>query len=676
VSDRGAGGLARRCLAVAASVPDTDPLDVVAAAVAEVVAARCEAPWVVVASTSGDARADAPADAEVVAATGELAAVAAGAGVTEGGGPQPDATGSVVRIDRLEVVDRASVVTRTGPFVRVRVRDTCAVLGVDLAEAGAPEDELVAAVGTLDLELRRRRSVRAASDRGRELADTAARLSSLIDANALAIVALDPDGHVTLWNRGAEALLGWSADTIMGTRLLELMPEDHSDLDLEGMRATLEGAGAVGSFELQLRHRDGRYRELEGTLSPILDERGAVTGSSVIYRDVEARNEALRRLAANEELFRLLADSSQDVVYRIAFEPRPHVEYISPAATDRLGFTPDELTADPGLLGDRVHPDDRHLLLDVAGLDVAALDDVPARLRFRFQHADGRWRWVEDRRDPIVDARGQLIGVSGVLRDVAAEVEAEQRLRRALDHERAAAAQLRRSDEVRTRFLSAVSHELRTPLTAILGFAETTERTLGDGDERALTFVRRIRANAERLQLLIGDLLDVGRLTGGSDDPQRERVDLVALLRETVHGVDLGDRELEVDVPATCEADLDGVLVRRAVENLLRNAARHTPRGTHVALRLVSARSHVSVTVEDDGPGVPEEARDRVLRPFEQGERAAADPSPGTGIGLALVDRAVRVQGGRVQVGERPGGGARFVLVIPRWRPPGSGGRS
>jgi PAS domain S-box-containing protein len=550
------------------------------------------------------------------------------------------------------------------------------VVTVDGAAFAAGELSLLA--GLLDVELRRRRGVGELTERlleleaqrrdGRsirtELSETTARLRSLVGMNALAIVALDGEGRVTLWNRGAEDLLGWAAEEVLGSMLIDLMPADHSGLDLEAMRLALAEVRGVGYFELRLRHRDGNYRELEGALSPILDEQGTVTGSSVIYRDVGARNEALRRLADNEEHFRLLADSSQDVVYRIGFEPTPVIEYISPAAVDKLGFAPAELVADPELLGTRVHPEDRGLLLDVSGLEGA-----PSHVRVRFERADGRWRWFEDRRNPLVDADGGLIGVSGVLRDVTDEVESEQRLRRALEHERAAAAQLRRSDEVKTRFLSAVSHELRTPLTAILGFAETAERSLvaSDPDLPAVTFVRRIHANAQRLQQLIGDLLDVDRLTRGPGDVHREREDLVGLLREVAARTEMVDRELQVETPDRCEADVDATLVARSVDHLLRNASRHTPPGAHVSLRLVASDAWVTITVEDDGPGVPPPARARLLAPFEQGERAASEPNPGTGIGLTLVDRFVRIQGGDLHVGERPGGGARFALVLPRW---------
>jgi PAS domain S-box-containing protein len=589
-----------------------------------------------------------------------------------------------LQVRRVASDGRERVLAGSGPPVGVHAvegRAGAVVVSVDGGAPGAADLSLLA--GLLDVELRRRRSVGELTERlaeldaqqrawravRSELSEATARLSSLVGTNALAIVALDHVGRVTLWNRGAEDLLGWGAEEVVGSMLLDLMPPDHSGLDLEAMRRALDEARAVGYFELRLRHRDGTYRELEGALSPILDEDGTVTGSSVIYRDVGARNEALRRLADNEEHFRLLADSSQDVVYRIGFEPAPTIEYVSPSAADKLGFTPAELVADPGLLGARVHPEDRGLLLVTSGLD-----DAPSSVRLRFRRADGRWRWLEDRRNPLVDADGRLIGVSGVLRDVTDEVESEQRLRLALEHERAAASQLRRSDEVKSRFLSAVSHELRTPLTSILGFAETAERSLvaSDPDLPAVEYVRRIHANAQRLKQLIADLLDVERLARGPGDVHRERCELGALLVELAERADLGDRELELDVPGPSDAEVDAALVSRSVDNLLRNAGRHTPPGTHVALRLAVTSTLVSITVEDDGPGVPASARARILAPFEQGDEAASEPNPGTGIGLTLAHRFIRAQGGDLHVGERPGGGARFTIVLPRWEPASS----
>jgi PAS domain S-box-containing protein len=523
------------------------------------------------------------------------------------------------------------------------------------------EPALVDAVAeTLQLHLGRERA-------RQESAEAAERLASLVRSAALAIVAMDLDGCVTAWNHGAEQLLGWRPAEMLGTELADLLPEDASGLDLPAMQHELDEGRSVETFELRMRHRDGSYRELEGSLSPLLGRDGQPVGSSVIYRDVSERNAALRRLAENEQLFRRLAESNQDVVYRVALGSEPRVEYASPSAHARLGFGADELVADPGLVTSRIHPDDRAHAVGPASWDA----DTRSRQRFRFQHADGRWLWLDDRRSPLTDPNGRVVGLSGVLRDITGEVESELRLRAALERERRAADQLRRVDEMKTTFLSAVSHELRTPLTSILGFAQTAERTLvrRDGADPVLNYIRRIVANADRLGQLIGDLLDVDRLAREAPDPRLTRIDLSALVRDLTRRAGSDDHAVVLDLPERCDADVDVLLVERSIHSLLDNAVRHTPAGTTVTVRLTADEDHLSLVVEDDGPGVPEVERARLFAPFAQGEGAATAANPGTGIGLALVDRFVRVHGGQVHLDERPGGGARFTLDLPRWAP-------
>lgn len=524
------------------------------------------------------------------------------------------------------------------------------------------ETALVAVVAeTLEVHLARERA-------HRDRAVASERLASLVRSSALAVVALDHEGGITAWNQGAERLLGWSAEDVEGTRLRALLPADASGHDLDALRRIIEAGGSLESFEVRLRHRDGRYRELEGSMSPVLDPSGRATGYSVIYRDVGERNAALRRLAENEELFRRLAESSQDVVYRAQLDQLlPHVEYVSPSARQRLGFDAAQLVADPDLFSSRIHPDDRDETVGADSWDAEAR----SRLQFRFQHADGRWLWLDDRRSPLTDAQGRVVGLSGVLRDITSEVESEQRLRAALERERRAADQLRRVDEMKTTFLSAVSHELRTPLTSILGFALTADRALShrDRDDPVLTYVRRIVANAERLQALISDLLDVDRLAREAPEPRRVRIDVADLVRDLARRADRAGRRLYVEVPGSCEADVDVLMVERTVHSLLDNALRHTPAGTEVTVRLTADATHLSLVVEDDGPGVPEHERAGLFAPFAQGEGAATAANPGTGIGLALVDRFVRVHGGQVHLDERPGGGARVTVDLPRWGP-------
>ncbi|HYG72498.1 MAG TPA: ATP-binding protein, partial [Actinomycetota bacterium] len=230
--------------------------------------------------------------------------------------------------------------------------------------------------------------------------------------------------------------------------------------------------------------------------------------------------------------------------------------------------------------------------------------------------------------------------------------------------EREATLRLRALDDMKNTFLEAVSHDLRTPLTSILGSALTLEQAgLDIPREDALDLLRRIAANARKLERLLSDLLDLDRLQRGIVAPQRRPTDLGKLVRQVVHETELlGEREVQIEAEQI-EANVDGAKVERIVENLLANAARHTPLGTPLWVWVTKEPLGALLIVDDAGPGVPDDLKEAVFEPFRQG--AGPNPSPGVGVGLSLVARFAELHGGSAWVQDRPGGGASFRVYLP-----------
>lgn len=221
-------------------------------------------------------------------------------------------------------------------------------------------------------------------------------------------------------------------------------------------------------------------------------------------------------------------------------------------------------------------------------------------------------------------------------------------------------ARLVQIDEMRNAFLVATSHEFRTPMTSLLGFAKTLQRP-GLPEEQRLEFVRKINSSAERLNGLLTNLLDVDRLARGAFEPRRQETDLRAMVHDVVDGVDLGSRSVSV---SSRESDgyIDRSQAERILEALLVNAAKHTPDEARIWIHWTRGAEGVTLAVDDDGPGVPDELRTKIFAPFRQGVVPAY--SPGLGIGLALVARLAAAHGGRAWVENRPGGGAAFRVLL------------
>jgi two-component system sensor histidine kinase KdpD len=227
-----------------------------------------------------------------------------------------------------------------------------------------------------------------------------------------------------------------------------------------------------------------------------------------------------------------------------------------------------------------------------------------------------------------------------------------------------------KTEELRSALLSAVSHDLRTPLAAITG-AGTLLLDDGAGDpalrhELTATVVE----EAERLERLVSDLLDMTRLDSGVVEPKREWVPLVEVVGAAMNRMEraLAGREVKIDLPdAVPLLSIDPILVQQLFVNLLENAAKHTPPRTEVAIRATREGGTLVVEVADRGPGLPPGEEERV---FERFHRAAGPGVRGVGLGLAIARAIAQAHGGRLTASNRPGGGAVFRLTLPLLEPP------
>jgi PAS domain S-box-containing protein len=327
---------------------------------------------------------------------------------------------------------------------------------------------------------------------------------------------------------------------------------------------------------------------------------------------------------------------------------------------------------------------------DVIGREMAELIIPPS---LRHLHREGIERYLVTGHGPVLGKRTETIAMrsdgsefpvelaitkvdlpgpplfTGYIRDITERKRGEIEIERALDSEREAVERLRALDEMKNTFLQAVSHDLRTPLAAILGLALTLDRRdLHLSEDEQHDLMGRLAANARKLDRILSNLLDLDRLVRGVVEPNRVPTDVGALIRLVLAEADFLEGHpvtLDLGEPGGSGeviAFIDGPKVERIVENLLVNAARHTPSGTPVWIRVERDATSVAIVVEDGGPGVPEQHRKDVFEPFHQG--VGEQPSPGVGIGLSLVSRFAQIHGGRAWVEEREGGGASFHVVL------------
>ena len=226
----------------------------------------------------------------------------------------------------------------------------------------------------------------------------------------------------------------------------------------------------------------------------------------------------------------------------------------------------------------------------------------------------------------------------------------------------------REAERVKKRFVANVSHELRTPLTSIRGalaLVVDAEESLTDESRELLSAARR---NTERLLVLVNDLLDLERVGSGQLSIEKRRCSLAAVIDRAVDTVRPIAADAAVSLttaPTSVQLDADPDRLAQVITNLMANAVRYSPPGGTVTVGVSELATGVRVTVEDQGPGVPEKFRSVIFEPFKQVEGSADHRKGGTGLGLAISNAIVKEHDGVLGVGDAPGGGARFWLDLP-----------
>jgi two-component system sensor histidine kinase KdpD len=227
---------------------------------------------------------------------------------------------------------------------------------------------------------------------------------------------------------------------------------------------------------------------------------------------------------------------------------------------------------------------------------------------------------------------------------------------------------LRRTDQLRAALLNAVSHDLRTPLASIIASAGSLRQSdvVWTEQERA-EFAQAIEDQAQRLDRIVGNLLDLSRIEGGTLRPEKGWYDLGALIDDVVgrlrpitsrHRVVVA---VEEDLPPVL---LDYVEIDQVLSNLIENATKYAPAGTDILVRARRAGAEVRVEVADQGPGIPAPSLPHLFDPFYRVDKGKLR-SKGLGLGLAVAKGLVDAHGGRIWVDGRPGGGAAFTFTLP-----------
>ncbi|HEY1650932.1 MAG TPA: ATP-binding protein [Acidimicrobiales bacterium] len=466
----------------------------------------------------------------------------------------------------------------------------------------------------------------------------------------------DVNGVILESNRAASGLLGSPARFLYRKPVIVFVDAAARRLVLNHLHDALTvSANRVVSFEAGFAPPNGRTFPASVHLAA-----SQLYGTEAVHvrwliRDESTRVAAERALVESEARYRLMADSSSDVV--LTTDGSGSIDYASPSTLVVLRCRPHDLVGQRVI--DVVHPDDRDRLRRLE--HAAAAEQAAAAGICRVRRGENGFLAMEAAVAPLVEVDRSVTGLRYALRDVSDREASRHAMQDALSLERRAAAALREADATKDALILAASHDLNTPVAAVAALAEMLQGHPGLPPGEIAQIAVGLVTTSGQLRGILSNLLDAERLGGGHVVVKSEPADLseIVATRARALGLDVARLALPSE---TVMADLDGGLTARIVDNLLSNAVNHSPSTASVQVHLAVGPGDVVLTVADTGPGVPDDMKQTVFKAFERGRRGTG----GLGLGLFIVRRFAEIQGGRAWVEDTPGGGATFRVLFPR----------
>ena len=466
------------------------------------------------------------------------------------------------------------------------------------------------------------------------------------DIKDYAIFLTDTDSRVINWNRGAERILGYTEDEVIGkSAAIFFTPEDRAAKEPEKEMETAMTTGRAEDERFHLRRDQSRFWA-SGILSPVRDDAGTLIGFIKIMRDVTER----RRLEEERDRFFTLSMDMLCVVHLDGYFLRTN-----PAFERVLGYSADELQHQRvfGLM----HPDDR----EAAIKEYAKLrTGEPTRsLENRCLCKNGEYKWVAWSYYPVPEEK---LGF-GVGRDIS-------NIRRMTEALQLHAGKLEQANRVKDEFLATLSHELRTPLTSVLGWSRLLRLgKLSKADQdRALAIVER---NAQAQSKLIEDLLDVSRIISGKLRIEFQPIQVAAVVKDVIDEFRPAAEAKSIDIVVDVDDNAGPVLgdptrMKQVVGNLLSNAIKFTNEGGRIDINLQRIDERAQLRIQDNGIGIDPAVLPHIFERFKQADSSNVRAHSGLGLGLAIVQHLVREHSGSVKAESAGvGEGATFTVDFP-----------
>ncbi len=506
-----------------------------------------------------------------------------------------------------------------------------------------------------------------------------------VEKTPLAVIEWNKNFEVTSWNPAAETIFGYTQTEAIGEHAADLIIpcsiQDEISSVWEGLKAETGGIHSIN----ENRTKTGETIHCEWNNTTLFDKQNNFIGVASLVLDITDRIKIEEEIRRNESKYRAMLEGLNDAAYRMSL-PEGKYEYFSQASKKVFGHNADEWLSNPLLIKEILHPDFISYFQEKWSDLIQG--NIPAFYEYKIIDPEGKERWIFQTNNGIFDDQKKIIALEGLCRDITKQKEAEEALQKAHDdlenkvQERtieleSAKKKAEQANQSKSEFLANISHELRNPMHQILSYSKYGVEKINRPKEKLLHYFNSTRKAAERLMMLLNDLLDLSRMESGQLKYVFESCDVFQIIADAVSELrpSINEKQLVLQIGdplLSTKANCDNYKVGQVVRNLLSNAIRYTPIGKNISVSYTSGElvhqdrpiQSLRVSVSDQGVGIPEDELELVFDRFTQSSLTKTGAG-GTGLGLAICKEIIIAHQGKIWAENNPEGGASFSFELP-----------
>ncbi len=485
-----------------------------------------------------------------------------------------------------------------------------------------------------------------------KLKETRDYLNNIIASSADTITVVDMKGIVRDWNKGAEGIMGYRADEVVGTSNKKFFADPEEP---DRIMELVQKEGEITDYRTIVLRKDGKPIHISMSAAVLKDKKGVPIGTVRVSRDITKVVELEARIKAERDNLNLIFESMVDGVYVISEDYK--VEFMNKVLRREFGDRVGDICYK--VFHNREEP-----------CPLCKLQEV-------IKGKTERWEWYSRGMNKTYDLiETPLKNVDGtvskltIFRDITERKRAEEEIRKLNRELELKVVDLEEVTRMKSDFLSLTSHELRTPLTPMQAQLQMLrEGYMGRLNEKQEDSIEVILRNLTRLDKLINDILDISRIEAGRIKMYFEPMSLNETVKEAIKMQEPFAKKKNLKIRARL-AELpaitgDAERLRQAIGNLLNNAIKFSDKSADVVVETKQVGEDVLFCVTDAGIGISKTDKEKLFKPFSQIDSSMGREHGGTGLGLAIAKGIIQAHSGKIWVESELGKGSTFYFSIP-----------